>query len=183
MCMALASSPASAAPDKYPDGYWERGYGFSQSAVYYQVNLKVKDIAKAEAEAVRLLTQAGAVSSGGSGMGTSNGNPMKSLSFTMDSTKAGKSVKKLFDLGDLQSYNSQAQTQKSTILELEQKIKDLSAEIAANASTLSEMPIASHLMNSLLKRLKQSRDTYQAAIGRASVNLQLIQASPEEKRP
>jgi len=170
----LSAAPAS----RYPEGYWERSYSSgNMSSVQYNIKLKVEDMEKAQGEVQRMLTEAGATLSGNA-WGGSYGNPKaeRTLNFAIGVGKAEQAAKKLFAIGELQSYNTYQQVDKKTLAEIATKIKELSVEIAANQKALQKMPIAEHFLNSQLRKLKQSRDSISAGLDRAMLVITLAQA-------
>lgn len=169
--VAIAAGPG----EKFPDGYWERGYPNGQTqAVYYNVSIKVSDLDKAQAEVTRIMTAAGGTIQGNNPFNYGNQGRGRNLNFGIAAGKAEAAAKKLFSVGELHSYNSQRQLQKSSLEEIEKKIQEISAELEANAAGLKNMPIASFFLNSQLRKLKQSRDSLQAGLERAAVNVTLM---------
>lgn len=181
LLLALPLMSAAAAPvEKYPDGYWERGYATGPTqAVSYNVSIKVSDIDKAQGEVSRIMTAAGAALQGSNPYSYGNQSRGRNLSYSIAAGKAEAAAKKLFGVGELHSYNFQRQIQKSTMEEVEKKIQEISAEIEANAAGLKKMPIAAYFLDKQLRRLKQSRDSLQAGLDRAVVSVSLMPVDNE----
>jgi hypothetical protein len=170
----LSAAPAS----RYPEGYWERSYSSgNMSSVQYNIKLKVEDIEKAQGEVQRMLTEAGATLSGNAWGGSyGNAKSDRTVNFAIEARKAEQAAKKLFAVGELQSYNTYRHVDKKTLTEIGKKIEELTAEITANQKALQKMPIADHFLNSQLKKLKQSRDSISAGLDRAMLVITLTQA-------
>lgn len=175
--MLLSAAPAA----RYPDGYWERGYSSGQiNSVQYNIKIKVEDVDKAQSEVQRIMTEAGATLSGNSWNNYGNGRQDTSISYQIDAKKADQAAKKLFVIGDLQSYNAYRQIEKTALPEIEKKIEELTVEISGNQAALKKMPIADYFLNAQLKRLKQSRDAITAGLGRAVLNIGLVGADKDK---
>jgi hypothetical protein len=187
LMLALPLLPLAAAPtDRYPDGYWERGYPSGPThAVSYNIALNVKAPDQAQRQIDRLMQEAGAVSRGGSDVhyGGQDGRPRRgrSANYTIASSRAEAAAKKIIAVGQLQNYNTHRQVQKSSFDEVQQKIGELEAELETNARPLKDMPIASHLMYSQLRRLKQSRDAMQEGMGKSNISVTLILLDGDKK--
>ena len=186
--LALAAVLLSAAafaetPKTFPDGYWERGWGFSQAAVNYQVTLKVVDADAAAAKVEKILAAGGATMTSSNGNGYFGGDArrrMRCIQYSARSDNAEKLSKKLFDLGDLQSYNVNRYGGANAIKELEDRIGYLAEELESNKEALKKMPVASYFLNSQLAKLKQSRTTYEASASKAMIAVNLVTDAPAQ---
>jgi hypothetical protein len=169
---------------EFPAGYWDRGYGTSQANIYYNVQLRVRNLARAEAEVDKRLSKAGgsmkSANSGYYSSANSSNQKQRSLSYTLDAGKAEAIVKSLFDLGDLQSYNNQKQIQSSQLDELRTKVKQIEEELREHAEPLKRMPISSFFLNRQLASLKQSLESYEASASKAAVNVTLTEQVSEK---
>lgn len=180
----LASLPAIAAQAPFPAGYWERSYGFGDSAAQISVSLRVKDMVRGEIEVDRLLTKSGAVmkslnqnyvQQGGSGR-------YKSLSYFIATDKADAAAKSIINAGELLNFSNNRSFDGSQGEELRRKIQQLEEESAGNAEILKKMPIASYFLNTNLTRLRQSREAMDAAVSRTTINVTLSEPRGETKK-
>lgn len=184
--VSLCSVAALAQTVSWPDGYWERQYGYGQQwSVMYMVSLKVGSPADAREKAVKLLEQAGGRPSQG---GFYGGNPRpgqsQQVGYFVPVEKAEKAAKRLLALGDLQQFSTQRTGFATQLPEVREKIAALEGEQKSNAAALAVMPISRTLLASHLTKLTQARDSFEASAGTALINLTLMDASaPEAANP
>lgn len=180
LCIAGLPLLAADEPASFPEGYWDRPYPMGQQwSVYYNINLKVKDRQKVQDQIQRILTGAGGVQTNSYG-GFPGGFPGRPniqapvmMAFSMPASSADKAVKRLFDVGELQQFNSHKTVNPDMLKEITEKISKLQAEMASNAGALEKMPVAKALMTSTLSRLKAARDYYQKSADKAMINVTL----------
>jgi hypothetical protein len=178
---AAAATRAFADPASFPDGYWDRQYGFSQQwSVIYSVSLKVQSPPDARAQAIKLLEKAGATPAQGGYFGFSRPGQAAQFAYLIPIERAERAAKSLFDLGDLQQYTNQKIGSADQLPEIRDKISALESELRENSAALEHMPIAKTLETSLLGRLTQARDAAQASAGTALISVALIDAAVSE---
>ena len=166
---------------QYPDGYWDHNYYTGQvNSIQYNIKLKIADMDTSQKEVQRIMNEAGATLSGNAWNNYGGQKQEYTISFVIDAKKAEQTAKKLFVIGDLQSYNNYRQMEKSVLPEINKKIEELTAEISANTAALEKMPIADYFLTAQLKKLKQSRDSITAGLGRAILSITLITADKDK---
>lgn len=162
----------------YPDGYWDRQYGYGQQwSTMYSLSLKVDSISKAHDAAEKILQSAGGTTAGG-GYGYA-GRP-GNMGYLLPAETAEKTAKRLMTLGDLQQYNRQKLGGESTLPEVKDKIGEIEKEMHKHADALAEMPAAAALLTSTLSRLRQARDSIESSSGKAMISLSLADAATPE---
>jgi hypothetical protein len=179
--LLAAAASAAETPKTFPDGYWERNWGFSQAAVNYQVTLKVADPDAAAAKIEKILVAGGAASTSSNASYNYGGDArrrMRNLQFTGRSDNAEKLTKKLFDLGELQSYNVNRFGGNTPVKDIDERIGYLAGEIESNKEALMKMPVANSMLNSQLAKLKQSKATYEASAAKAIISVNLVSDAP-----
>lgn len=185
LALSSCASAAFAQAAPWPDGYWDRQYGYGQPwSVLYMVNLKVDAPAEAREKAVKLLEQSGGrpAQSGGYG-GYGRSGPYQQLSYFVPVEKAEKAAKRLFSLGDLQQFSTQKAGAATQLPEIREKIAALEGERKTGAAELENLPIARTLLAAQLAKLTQARDSLEAGAGTALVNVTLGDASsPDAQR-
>jgi hypothetical protein len=167
---------AASAQDTFPPGYWERGYSTSENYAQYNVTLRVRDLARAEADVDRLMAKAGGTLSN---LGGRSGRT-KTVSYSVPAKKADAASKSLFDVGELQQFSNYGGRVDSQAGEIDEKIKTLKGELAANSAALKRMPAATSLMNAQLNRLIQARTAIDNSLAKAVLHINL-NLPPEEK--
>lgn len=186
LALALAQiAPAAFAQNApWPDGYWERQYGYGQPwSVVYMVNLKVDAPAEAREKAVKLLEQSGGrPTQNGAYGGYGRSLQYQQVSYYVPIEKAEKAAKRLFSLGDLQQFSTQKAGAATQLPEIREKIASLEAERKAGAAKLESLPIARTLLAAQLAKLTQTRDSLEAGAGTALVNVTLSDASSPDYR-
>lgn len=170
---------APAGAESFPEGYWERGWNSAASAVSYQVILRVDDIEKALSKTEKLLIDAGGTPGNGYPMNYSqNGAPhQRTLQYILKYEGSDVVAKKLFDVGDLQSFNTSRLIPLTTGKEIDERLALVTAELESNKNALKKMPVASHLLTTQETRLKAAKAAYQAGAAKATVIVTLIDAT------
>ncbi len=183
---ALAATGALGQVTTWPDGYWDRQYGFAQPwSVSYMVSLKVESPSAARDKAIKLIEQSGGhQAQNGMYGGFGRGGQTQQIAFTIPIEKADKAAKRLLTLGDIQQFSTQKMGMANQLPEIREKIAAIDNEQKANAAELARMPVAKALLASLSAKLAQSRDSYEAGVGSAMINLSLMDAhAPEGAAP
>lgn len=179
--LATAGALAFAESGSYPDGYWDRQYGYAQQwSVMYNVSLKVQSPSSAREEAVRILEKAGARPAQGGFYGFQRPGQAVQISYLIPVDKAERAAKRLFDLGDLQQYTNQKMGMTAQLPEIQEKIEALQSEMKENTAALERMPIARTIETSQLNRLAQARDATEASAGTAIISVALADASASD---
>lgn len=182
LVLAFVVSPAFANKE-YPANYWEKGYATSGvPAIYYNLSIQVKDLAKAAAEADRRITKiGGSLTSMNSQGPDGNGRQTRTMNYAIDLKNAEATAKSFFDMGDLISYSSSRNAGQRDGDEISDKLKEITAERDENAACLAKMPIASYFLNGKIAQLKQSLATFEDGGAKASLALNLI-VEPKTKK-
>ena len=181
--LLAAAASAAETPKTFPDGYWDRGWGYSQAAVNYQLTLKVDDPDAAAAKIEKILAAGGATSMSNNGGGYYGGDGRKrtrTLQYMGRTDNAEKLTKKLFDAGDLQSYNVNRYGGNNAVKDIDERIGYLAGELESNKEALKKLPVASSMMNSQLAKLKQSKASYEACASKAMIVVNLISETPAQ---
>lgn len=182
LTVVCAVTAQNTTASRFTNGYWERGWPMGQAAVSYQLSLKVADFDDASAKIERVLTAGGATSIGNvnnfQGYFGNKQRPLRQLTYSVPLEKAERLTKKLFDLGDLQSYNVNRFGDASTLKEIDERIALLKGEIDGNKAALAKMPIADYFLQSQLTRLVAARTSYTANAKKGMISIQLIGSDP-----
>jgi hypothetical protein len=173
----------AAAPTESADAeeYWMRSYSTGQQwSVYYNMTLKVDDLAKAADKVEALAVKAGGASASARAMDTrGRGSVSRCLTYNISSADAAKLTKQLFELGEVEQYNVNRQSTPETLREIKDKIDKLGRELDSHAVQLQDMPAAKAVLDGTLSRLKQAQAANEASGGKAHYTIFLRQQEAE----
>lgn len=179
--LLAAAAYAAETPKTFPDGYWDRGWGYSQAAVNYQLTLKVDDPDAAAAKIEKILDAGGATSmsnNSGSYYGGDARRRSRTLQYMGRTDNAEKLAKKIFDVGDLQSYNANRYGGSSAVKDLDERIGYVAGELESSKEALKKMPVASSMLNCQLNKLKQAKASFEASAAKAMIVVSLVSEAP-----
>lgn len=178
--LALLCATAVEAEEGGPQtaAYWDKGWGYSQSSVVYQITIKAENLDMTEQKITRYFSENGGSQSGG-GMNWANRNPnakSRTSVFSVPAEKAERLAKKTVTFGDMQGYNVQRYgTGTDPLKEIDERLKLLSQELDGQREALRNLPIARFFLQRQFDRLKSMRANFEQGRARAMINVTLVE--------
>lgn len=176
--MPAAANAGQKVAKKFTEGHWLRAYStgvtFNRQIT---VSIECKDLEKTLERVKGLMSRDGAkeIAQNVSHIRSQSQGKTAGLSFEVSNEKADKLAREVLDYGTITNYNNYQQFNMQRFDEIKDSLEALEDEVGKNEEVLKSMPIANAMLTSKLKQLKAAKDSHEAAMDIARINVTLVE--------